>query len=817
MTMGKSPFLRFSRLFTVAVVMGWFVVQARQPHEMAASADGEKGQGGGVVGLGLPDTGAELPNGGEGLCWDSYTELCIDQPGVIERNCNDGIDNDGDGRTDCLDPFKDVDCDAYGAGQAGCFNERDSTDNGSTTANCTDGVDNDGDGLTDAPADPDCCHGQLGIDLGCPPPETHCADMVDNDLDGLTDCKDPDCISDRSEAIEIPCSQTGDCPGQDGFYSTGCPAEDRYGARSHPDDNETVTDRCTGLMWQREHADLSGDGLVASTGSGQDRMTSWCEALRYCEDLTYAGFSDWRLPNVRELQSLADARGPMPPVFGQELRFDPSQRSVVPYYWTSTPSLKNPVNGVDFDNPGAPKASLDGVYVPAAWVVDFNSNIVGGVVPQVDKNGAAGADTGDLEYKILLQHSSKGNLVRAVRTFSPEDFVAAGDGGERGGVEEGGGAGVPACSDDSGNVNGDGARDLSDAVYLLAWLFQGGPFPASFCTSPGPKEVGCAQENGNTNGDESRDLSDVIYLLAWLFQGGPAPALFCGGTPPEICDDLGVDEDGDGLTDCDDLDCAGIGNCPQPETDCTNGQDDDDDGDVDCADSDCSDDAGCPEDCEDGVDNDADGDMDCSDSECTGEPQCGTAALGQLPATGTSQCYDAEGDPIPCANDADCPGQDGDYQSGCPTAGRFVDNGDGTVTDTCANLMWQKDTADTNGDMVVNASDKMHWCDALIYCEVTLNAAGGFAGKSGWRMPNFNELHSIVDFSEEHPALDTSVFDATAVGDRPTRHHTSTSGAETGCAGDCEWIIWFDIGRMHGGDSPREFKRNHIRAVRDAP
>jgi len=153
----------------------------------------------------------------------------------------------------------------------------------------------------------------------------------------------------------------------------------------------------------------------------------------------------------------------------------------------------------------------------------------------------------------------------------------------------------PACSDDNGNVNGDSARDLSDAVYLLAWLFQGGPFPGSFCATPGPKEVGCARENGNTNGDAARDLSDVIYLLAWLFQGGPAPVLFCGGSPPEICDDLGGDEDGDGLTDCDDPDCAGMGPgpCPAAET-CDNDEDDDEDGATDCADCDCVDDPACP-------------------------------------------------------------------------------------------------------------------------------------------------------------------------------------------------------------------------------
>ncbi len=32
-----------------------------------------------------------------------------------------------------------------------------------------------------------------------------------------------------------------------------------------------------------------------------------------------------------------------------------------------------------------------------------------------------------------------------------------------------------------------------------------------------------ATENGDTNGDGGRDLSDAIYLLSWLFQCGPEP------------------------------------------------------------------------------------------------------------------------------------------------------------------------------------------------------------------------------------------------------------------------------------------------------
>jgi len=46
----------------------------------------------------------------------------------------------------------------------------------------------------------------------------------------------------------------------------------------------------------------------------------------------------------------------------------------------------------------------------------------------------------------------------------------------------------------------------------------------------------------------------------------------------------------------------------------------------------------------------------------------------RLAATGQTKCYDAAGAEIDCAS-ADFPGQDGFYQVGCPSAGRFVDNG----------------------------------------------------------------------------------------------------------------------------------------------
>ncbi len=56
--------------------------------------------------------------------------------------------------------------------------------------------------------------------------------------------------------------------------------------------NGTVTDTETGLMWQQD---------TAASG----KMT-WDAAIQYCENLTLAGYSDWRLPNIKELRSIVD-------------------------------------------------------------------------------------------------------------------------------------------------------------------------------------------------------------------------------------------------------------------------------------------------------------------------------------------------------------------------------------------------------------------------------------------------------------------------------------------------------------------------------
>jgi len=78
--------------------------------------------------------------------------------------------------------------------------------------------------------------------------------------------------------------------------------------------SKIVRDATTNLIWQ---------------GTVEDKELSWYDALVYCENLTYAGYNDWRLPNINELETL--------------LRFDkstgtPSDFPDIPEwrYWSSS-------------------------------------------------------------------------------------------------------------------------------------------------------------------------------------------------------------------------------------------------------------------------------------------------------------------------------------------------------------------------------------------------------------------------------------------------------------------------------------------------
>jgi hypothetical protein len=127
------------------------------------------------------------------------------------------------------------------------------------------------------------------------------------------------------------------------------------------------------------------------------------------------------------------------------------------------------------------------------------------------------------------------------------------------------------------------------------------------------------------------------------------------------------------------------------------------------------------------------------------------AAVNGPPArplqTGQASCYDASGsspNTIPCAGT----GQDGATQTG--VARRYIDNGDGTITDASTGLMWEKKSADGS---LHDQGNVYSWSDAFAVFITGLNSAR-FAGHSDWRLPNVNELQSIVNYGTSSSAVD---------------------------------------------------------------
>lgn len=108
----------------------------------------------------------------------------------------------------------------------------------------------------------------------------------------------------------------------------------RYGFNRFVDNSDgTISDLASGLMW-----------TTKDSGADEPVGLDWRDALAYAEDMTTGGHDDWRVPNIKELQSIvdyarapdaldADAVGPaIDPVF--------EMTASEAYFWSSTTHLE---------------------------------------------------------------------------------------------------------------------------------------------------------------------------------------------------------------------------------------------------------------------------------------------------------------------------------------------------------------------------------------------------------------------------------------------------------------------------------------------
>ncbi len=124
-----------------------------------------------------------------------------------------------------------------------------------------------------------------------------------------------------------------------GYYVMYVRGNPGYGRNEFRDNGDgTVTDRATGLMW------MKSDSGKLKAGTKKDGRLNWQEALAWAEGLEYAGHSDWRLPNAKELQSIVDySRSPdatrsaaIDPIFDATAIGNEAGATDYGHYWTST-------------------------------------------------------------------------------------------------------------------------------------------------------------------------------------------------------------------------------------------------------------------------------------------------------------------------------------------------------------------------------------------------------------------------------------------------------------------------------------------------
>jgi hypothetical protein len=181
---------------------------------------------------------------------------------------------------------------------------------------------------------------------GDAPPQVPCPDGGEG-VRGVLVTGQTTCYSGTRGDPQIPCPRPGEPDyGQDPNFDTGVARDFELVKPDEEDRSTWVTiDHATGLMWQY---------------TSERVVRNWRDALAAVEELELGGYSDWRMPNVRELYSIVDI-GQSPDTPAVDRSFFALQPVV---YWSSSSCVSD---------------------TSRAWTVRFNE----GLVACLDKGGQA--------------------------------------------------------------------------------------------------------------------------------------------------------------------------------------------------------------------------------------------------------------------------------------------------------------------------------------------------------------------------------------------------------------------------------------------
>lgn len=134
---------------------------------------------------------------------------------------------------------------------------------------------------------------------------------------------------------------------------------------------------------------------------------------------------------------------------------------------------------------------------------------------------------------------------------------------------------------------------------------------------------------------------------------------------------------------------------------------------------------------------------------------------------------------------------------------RFVDNGDGTITDIGTGLMWLKCPLGVSGNICeVGLPQNFTWEQALTEANISF-----LINYPDWRLPNIKELQSIVEQRCQNPSINTDFFPNPP--NQPTINiwSSSTNAQQSNNA----WYLSFNFGLSES--ESRSFPRQ-VRLVR---
>lgn len=144
-----------------------------------------------------------------------------------------------------------------------------------------------------------------------------------------------------------------------------------------------------------------------------------------------------------------------------------------------------------------------------------------------------------------------------------------------------------------------------------------------------------------------------------------------------------------------------------------------------------------------------------------------------------------------------------------PTSRYIIDELSGTVTDDVTGLMWQRCSLGQTSfeNQCIGNASTYNWQGALQ--AGSISSVGGY---SDWRLPNVNELNSLIAYNCYQPATNISVFPNMPIAlsefDDPLIYWSSSPSVSSGQG----WVVDFSVGYSYTGSGRAIY--NYVRLVR---